>query len=344
MKPLSIRLLACLWAVLWFALPASCASTNSKPAEPAAIVKYIVQNVLSAVGVKSPDQIESVIVQFSTQCTYKITRKDSPALVSKLYASLQPMRPAHGAQDTGCNGSMTFVLADGKALSMGFYYEPKTVPQTVYVCPSYAAPTLLETLGEIKTNAKAAELDARVGEFDAEALDVYYQRGGINKPWLPASSLEGQALVARARALVDWLDLRNARAVTVPDIYSARAKFGALTLYLKAPVRFTIQVLDEGTAPRPEPDPFGSNTRFDTFLCDRVVVLDYGNYMPPLLALRNMRTPNDYYLCPSLTRRAQEKYGVEKFGFPGHPTSDADYYTPPDQLYKSLQEYIAGLK
>ena len=336
-------LLVCLVAVFLLGLPATCTQKSTKPAEPAAIVRYIVRNVLSTAGVKSPEQIESVIIWYPTRCTYKITRKDSPALVNKIYESLQPMRPAEHAADYIFNGSMTFILAGGKAFSLKFYYEPMIVPQTVFVSPRYHAPKLLEMLKEIQKNATAAELDARVGQFEVDSFEVKHPRGDYG-PILPASAKEGQVLIPKAKALVDWLDLRNARANTIPDIDSAMAKFGGLSLFLKTPTRLTIEVWDEATAPKTEPDPIGTNIRFDTFLCDKIVVLDYGNYIPPLLALRNMNRPYNYYLCPRLTRRAQEKYGVEKLGFPGHPISDTEYYTPPEQLYKSLQEYIGELQ
>jgi len=255
------------------------------------------------------------------------------------------MRP-EAAMEFGWTGTITCVLANGKAAWVAFCDPPSDAPPEAVAYQRYVNPRLLEPLKEIKMKAKAAELDARVGEFDVDAVNVH-QRGGVSRPRLPASSPEGQVLVAKAKALVDWLDLRNARAVTTPveDVSGAMGKFGHLTLYLRTPVKLTIEVWEGGTVPGEfGAAPIGTNIRFDTFLCSQIVVFDYGNYIPPLLAFQNMEQPKTYYLCPWLTRRAQEKYGIEKLGFPGHPVSDTAYYTPPEQLYKSLQEYIGKLQ
>lgn len=297
-------------------------------------------DILSVAGVKSPKSIQAAIIMYPSRATYKITRQSAPALLDQISSALQSAYRVP-AYRPGWLGSITLVMSDGRAVWFSFSDEPLNTARTVFIMGRYTAPGLLKPLEEIKNSVQAATMDWQVGEFAVDSLEVRPPRSSsVHR--VAATSKEGAVLVAKAKDIVDLLDVRSARARSVSsrDIGSAEAKFGCLTLYLSAPQKLCLEVWDDMRAPRTDPDPAGHNVSSITFRCDRIRVLDYGNYLPPLVAFKDMGAPDTYYLCSSLTRREQEKYLVANLGYPGHPTSDREYYKNPAVLYNELQELI----
>ncbi len=154
-------------------------------------------------------------------------------------------------------------------------------------------------------------------------------------------SKEGQALIAKCKDIIDCLDPRVAWAVEVGSghVGSAEAKFGCVCLVLPYGkwLTVTLEVYDESKSPLRDPSPIAYDMSFKTFTCNAIWVMDYGNEVPPVVVF-NDANGGDCYVCPYLTRREGERYGVETYGFPGHPASDLEYCKSPADLYKELQE------
>lgn len=314
--------------------------SNTKSAKAPASADGGTLRLLSTAGVKSADQVAAVVVMYPNRCTYKITPKDFPDLVKRIYDSLQSVYRVPDRMPSDW-ASLTLVLAGGKGVWFVPAEEPPDSPSTVFLSGGYVAPELLKPIQEIRANAKASVLDAKIGDFEVNSLEVRTARSDFT-PRVPVTSKEGRAIIAKARDIVDCLDTRNAWAraqhwTGYGDIASAEAKFGCVTMHLKYLIPITLNVLDEAKAPGGDPDPIGRNVSFATFRCGTIEVLDYGNFLPPVVALHDSDGPG-YYVCPQLTRRKQEKHGVEKLGFPGRPISDTEYYKSPETLYKELQE------
>ena len=311
---------------------------GSRSRPPGTVPGYVATVMREQAGIRQASDIESAVMTFLPRGTYKLTYEANPAFIVRLYDALRSSYYV-GSPPEMLGSRLVLNLNDGKSVWLQFDELPWEDPQLVYIAPAYAARKLLPLFQETRTNARAATLDARIGDFEVRRMEVRTPHASY---WarVPPSSDEGKALIEKSRQIVDWVDLRNTAAHRpLPgEIGGAQAKFGVVMLYLKTPIQVEVMVRDKATAPPGFPNPFAHSVSFPRFQCDVVKVLDYGNYVPPLVALRDKDKPAVYYLCTWLIRRQQEKYGVEKYGFPGHPITDTEYYKSPKILYKELQE------
>jgi len=296
----------------------------------------------SRAAIRSVQDIESVIVTCDGGMAYRLRRGQDASLLSRLYGALASARLVGRSLPTVVNDRMVLNLRSGKTVWLQ-YGVPREAPAAALISGSYVAPRLPAVLDDLAKNSGAALLDSRIGGLEVDWLDVR-PKGAIASARVAPDSPQGAALLDKARSIIDWVDPRtaNAACVKAADIGSAAAKFGQVTLFLrgKAP-SFDLVVWDDAREPRFSlGEPLGTNVCARRITCDAIVVADYGNYSPPLVALRDMSRPNDYYLCRSLTRRSAERYGVEHLGLPGHPISDEGYYKRPSELYKELQGLV----
>ena len=212
---------------------------------------------------------------------------------------------------------LTLNLKNGNPSGFHFVKMCMSHPDGVHI-RTHEAPYLLPVLQQVKRNEKAAQLDARVDEFEIDHVEARTRTARDTHGYRFLRTRE-KFLVEKAKSIIDCLDMRNtqARVVRDGDISRASAKFGIVEFFLKAPIDLDIEAWDEASEPSGLRSVPGYNVSFRKFECDKIAILDYGNYAPPLVALGEKFPSPAYYLCPHLTRREQEKYGVEKLGFLG---------------------------
>ena len=299
------------------------------------------RTILDIAGIKTASDIESAVFDFG-DVAYTLTSKREPELLKRFYDRLLCTREDRpDACPVAAYVNVIITRSDGRLVEMVFGRRAvEGHPDKIPLAEGYWVPDMAEVFDDIRKDAKAAALDFQSPSFEVANLEVRVPDLGTRD--VPPPSPEGKAVIAKAQAIIDWLDLRTARAqeISEREFIPAKRKFTTVTLTTKTPVRFEALVIDSTKPPIYEAWPIGRNLKTVHFDCDTLIVMDYGNYTPPVVVA--MDQYHTYYLFrdpyTDLRRRNEERILVEKLGFPGHPITDKEYYKSPQVLYKELQE------
>lgn len=316
---------------LWFATGA-CASDST--------VSQAVRRCATPadVGIASASDIESAVIRFHSGETYQLTIAQQPELVEQLYKALLSL----GAMDvSGMPGDDDLLILnskDGTTATLCFCADNPAPREIVYyVNNTYHSPLLDSFLNSVRRNSVAASLRAGI-PVKLGSLKIAVPSKPLVR--VDTNSRQGKAIVTKAKSIIDCLDIRGAvPAVVGGDFEAATRKFGAVLLELDTAIR--LDVYTSVTSPQSTcQGGYCLGLQHNECWCDSIVVMDYGNYAPPVVLLRGRDHPDYYFTADRLTRRAQEMKGVVEYGLPGHPVSDKDYYKTAEQLYKDLQRLV----
>ncbi|MEN6357827.1 MAG: hypothetical protein ABFD83_12175 [Armatimonadota bacterium] len=263
--------------------------------------------ILNRAGITSLDGIDSVIIS-SCDGIYKLTPKSNPQSMKRLYSLLSGIREDRpDAGPVGRYATLTINLASSKVVWMLFGRKPVDDRHDIItMAGGYLVPGMVEFLDDLKHDAVAAKLDSQIPQFKVKKLSLRLSH--MDSVIVPESSSAGCAVIAKAQSILYSLDIRSvwAEEVKSSDIAIAQGKFGCVTLESSELFRLDITVIDSAklfiTQTGYYTDPIGWNLARKQFGCESFLVMDYGNYKPPIVVLRD-RADNCYLLRDFMTRK-----------------------------------------
>ncbi|MBI2843710.1 MAG: hypothetical protein HYX78_09950 [Armatimonadetes bacterium] len=301
------------------------------------VIKDAGIRVLKGAGINQPSDIESAVVAFGIQGTYKITWKDDPDLISGVYEGLRVMEGYPEAKRPLLTSLLVLYLNANHGLRIRFMEWPPHAPRGVAIWQIYGSGDLLSVFQKIKRNARAATRDGRVPAVEPASLEVQVHKG--ERVAISLTSEEGRVLQDKAVALLDWIDPRimNYKTIKPEEFEELGHKYGIVYLKLAKPVSMVVDTTTDRGSLWPE---FRTDVSYGTVTFDAFAVLDTGNVRIPQLALHDKQSSSYYLTQGYLYRRTLEHYGVEILGFPGHPLTDTEYYKKPEILYAEMEELV----
>lgn len=312
-----------------------CASSaRAAKGEPALVKEVDGAAVLRSAGVTCAADIESVVIPFIDANAYKIARRNDREWVQRLYESLDRLALMEWPwMMAGC-GRLILNTKSGKTLSTIFSFwdvDESQHPKYVFLAGTIQAPDLVGFLRDLRRNPAAAKLDDGVGPIEVRSVEVGLPGTSPNR--FSASSDRVKPVLEKALLIVDSLDPRASFAVPVSEneMNMAKAKFGAVTIDAGKPVR--VEVYLKGTEKphlRGEDGLFRPGIERRALLCTKLVVMEFGNYPPPVVILQD--ASNGYYLFAHLKRRLFEGW------VPGPAFTPPKGYVSPGDLYRELRD------
>ncbi|MBI2843709.1 MAG: hypothetical protein HYX78_09945 [Armatimonadetes bacterium] len=315
-------------------VPESCAGATQGSAD---VTKDAGVKVLESAGINHPSDIESVVLDFNRRDVYKITWNDEAELVTGLYEGIRTMEGYSGVPRLPPLGRLLLYVNSSRGLELEFLEMPLDTPSYVKVWPIYSSRDLAPVFRKIKRNAKAAARDGRVPPVEPVSLEVQMPQG--ERVAVSPTSEESKALLAKAVVMLDWFDPREVycKPIKPEELEKLGGKYGLVYVNVAKPVSV---LMNTTTVPYERWPEFRTDVSYGTITFDAFAVLDTGYVCMPQIALHDMQSGNYYLTQHYLYRREGERRGVEKFGLPGHPLTDEEYYKKPEVLYAELQALV----
>ena len=305
-----------------------------------------VKHYMNAIGIMHPSDIKSVQISFSSGLNYDLSYPNDSAQITCLYEALLQS----GRLGSGYPGAENLIILntkDDKTYFLIFSLINDFATSEYYISGTSEHPPLLDScINSILYNSNAAYRNSRLGPLAIRSISVYMP----NKKMIDAQYGSKQYIKLRSKALaiLDCLDIRSIvyKEQDQDEIDRAEKKFGRITIELYNPTDIDLYKIDFPTnlPARDNPDienyGFGDTLKHIHVKCLSIMIGEYGNYNTPSVILH---TSDGYYLFDKLTRKEQEKYGVEKCKLPGHPIKDRTYYKSPKELYNELYSIMKTL-
>ncbi|MCE5197375.1 MAG: hypothetical protein ABFD54_17540 [Armatimonadota bacterium] len=292
-------------------------------------------------GIKSASDIESAVVMVFDANAYKIAYDTDRKSVQRLYKVfdriyyLAPIGWPWGP--TGAWGDLILNLKSGKTIWFPFGFarvDENHNPEYAFFSKSLTAPDFPPFFCDLVRSPKAIALDGSVPYLDVDHIDVLPEHITDRSPKsISPGSQEGKALLNKTQAIIDCLDPRAdfAAIVSQNDIINASTKFGVVSLVLKTPIKLDAYLFDGHKPSEIElVGLFRTGIQQKALECDKVYVMDFCNYYPPVIIMRDKS--NQYYLFHTLNKKFVEGY------IPGQNHEVPTGYKSPEDLYKELQE------
>ncbi|MCE5314614.1 MAG: hypothetical protein ABFD49_11720 [Armatimonadota bacterium] len=304
--------------------------------------------ILTTAGINAASDIVSAVVTIDPLGAYKITRQENKALVDQLYEVLQMTAPVDLPFPPAMWGKVILTLQNGKTLWTGYGYEnpDSQGKKQAFVMKSslsdlFIAPKFEAFMHDVQRDANTASLGASIGTFQVKSVEVSLpNKDSIT---LFTSSPKRDAIVVKLKEALEYLELRvePAELVDSNDVANGRAKFGCTAIKLCSPITIEVLLKAKDTNASETPAPWHQGLNYAQVKIDWLAVMDYGNYKPPVVLVRT--TDEDHYVLGNLRRREWEKLGITRYGLPGHPISDTDYYKTPRSIYEELQMLVKSV-